>query len=204
MIDAVTLNARKPKDNEYGLAMLNRMNERHKNLHKWGIEHISLDNIKTLLDIGFGGGQNIKNMCEMLPNAKIYGIDYSKASYKRCAELNDIAIKEGRVELTVGSAENLPYSSNSFDVVTAFETVYYWPNIENCFKNIYSVLRENGVFLICNEDSSLVGNEEIADTLDMKFYNESELEEYLKEAGFKTVNTYRHEDGKWICAVAIK
>ena len=80
--------------------------------------------------------------------------------------------------------------------------MYYWPNVEQCFKNVYSVLKRGGSFLICNEDCSLEGNEEIADALDMKFYGAEDLEKYLRHAGFNTVNIYKK--GKWISAVGIK
>ena len=43
MIDPVIMNARQPKDDEYGLAMLNRMNDRHRELHQWALSHISLE-----------------------------------------------------------------------------------------------------------------------------------------------------------------
>lgn len=204
MIDPVTMNARKPREDEYGYAMLNRMNEHHKLLHKWALEHISIDSAKQILDIGFGGGDNIKNMCRLAPDAKIYGIDYSEASYKKCTELNSQAIKNGTVELQVGSADALPYEKNSFDLITAFETVYYWPNIEACFHSIYGLLRDKGAFLICNEDCTREGNEEIAQTLDMNFYDLDDLKKLLLNAGFEAVHTYRHKKGNWICVVGIR
>ena len=34
---------------------------------------------------------------------------------------------------------------------TAFETVYFWPKIENCFAQVAKVLKPGAFFLICNE-----------------------------------------------------
>lgn len=204
MVDPITMNARKPKDDSYGQAMLHRMNERHKPLYKWGLEHVSLDTPEAILDIGFGGGQNIKNLLHLAPQAKISGIDYSEASYRKCEELNREAIEEGRVSISLGTAENLPCDRESFDLVTAFETIYYWENIENCFKNIYDSLKKEGVFLICNEDVSSSGIEDIARALHMRFYSEDQLKKLLHKAGFQTVHTYLHPRGNWICAVGTK
>lgn len=204
MIDPVTMNARQPQDDAYGLAMLNRMNDRHRELHQWALEHISLEGRTRLLDIGFGGGQNIYNLTHLAPAAHICGIDFSEASCKRCAELNRQAMEEGRVELTLGSAEQLPYEAGSFQLATAFETVYYWPDIVRCFRNVHDVLEEGGEFLICNEDSSLEGREELARTLGMTFYSPSQLEALLHAAGFDTVRTDTHPNGKWICAAAVR
>lgn len=204
MIDQITMNARKPGENEYGNAMLERMNQHHKELHRWALDHISLDSAQTILDVGFGGGQNICNLLHLAQDAKIWGIDYSPASYKKCAELNHDAIASGRLELQIGSADALPYADDSFDLVTAFETVYYWPQIETCFANVYHALRANGCFLICNEDSSLEGNETLAQALDMAYYSCDDLDALLRKAGFATVHTFTHPNGKWICAVGIK
>lgn len=33
----------------------------------------------------------------------------------------------------------------------AFETIYFWSDLETNFKEIYRVLRKGGQFLICNE-----------------------------------------------------
>lgn len=204
MIDPVTQNARKPREDQYGNAMLERMNEHHKILHGWALDHVSVSDKTSILDIGFGGGQNLKNMMELAKCARFYGIDYSPASYKKCQQVNQDAINKGQLELTVGSADALPYAENSFDLVTAFETIYYWPNIQQCFCQICHVLKEKGTFLICNEDSRLQGNEAIADALSMEFYDQKSLETLLRQAGFSEVHTDLHENGNWICAVAVK
>lgn len=204
MVDPITMNARKPRDDSNGHAMLHRMNERHKPLYKWGLEHVSLDTPETILDIGYGGGQNIRNLLQLAPQAKISGIDYSDASYRKCGELNMDAIAEGTVDICLGTAESLPYEKNSFDLVTAFETIYYWENIENCFQNIFNILREKGVFLICNEDVSPSGIEDIASALNMHFYSADQLKKLLHAAGFQTVHAYLHPKGNWICVVGTK
>lgn len=204
MVDPITMNARKPKDDNFGHAMLHRMNERHKPLYKWGLEHVSLDTPKNILDIGFGGGQNLRNLLQLAPQAKLYGIDYSEASYKKCEELNEEAIQEGKIEITMGSAEALPYPKGKFDLVTAFETIYYWKNIEDCFKNICDVLTDRGVFMLCNEDMDASGLEDVAKALDMRFYTQEQLKKYLHKAGFQTVHFYVHPKGNWLCAVAAK
>ena len=204
MIDPVTMNARKPRDDAYGHAMLNRMNDRHRELYKWGLEHVSLDIAEKVLDIGFGGGQNIHNMRKIAPDAEYWGIDYSPASFKRASEVNHEAIQEGRVHLHIGSVEELPYEKDFFNLVTAFETVYYWPNFLQCLKNVCAVMQEKGAFLICNEDCSREGNEAIADELNMNFYSADELKELLHAAGFRTVHAYSHGNGRWVCAVGRK
>ena len=45
----------------------------------------------------------------------------------------------------------LPFEDARFDAVTAFETVYFWPDPARCFREIWRVLKPGGTFLICNE-----------------------------------------------------
>ena len=37
--------------------------------------------------------------------------------------------------------------SNSFTLATAFETIYFWPDLEIAFKNILKALKPGGVFM---------------------------------------------------------
>ena len=204
MIDPITLNARRPQDNPNGHAMLARMNEHHKALHKWALEHVSLDRAERILDIGCGGGDNLHNLGRLLPHARLWGLDYSEASIRKCREVNLEAVEAGRLRLHQGSVEQLPYEAGSFDLVTAFETVYYWPDIEKSFRRVLEALDDRGAFLICNEDSCRAGNEAVADALEMQFYTAQQLGELLHRAGFRTVHTYSHEHSRWVCAVGRK
>ena len=201
MIDKLRQNARRPKEDEYGNAMLERMNLRHQELSRWGFSHLSVKGCKAALDIGCGGGKNLETMLKAEPGTRVCGIDYSMASVKKSIEVNQEAVRDGRAEITLGSVEKLPYEKESFSIATAFETVYYWPELEACFREVLRVLTPGGRFLICNEDSSLKGNEEIGEFLHMTFYTAEDLERLLLSAGFQNVKGHTHPNGKWICVV---
>ncbi len=40
-----------------------------------------------------------------------------------------------------GSAAELPYEDGKFDLVTAVETVYFWPNLPSCLQEVHRVLK---------------------------------------------------------------
>ena len=50
-----------------------------------------------------------------------------------------------------GTVDTLPYTDEMFDVVTAFETVYFWNDLPKAFTEVTRVLKRNGHFLICCE-----------------------------------------------------
>ncbi|MBO4452814.1 MAG: class I SAM-dependent methyltransferase [Clostridia bacterium] len=205
MLDRVTLNARKPEQDEYGNAVLERMNESHYELTQWGLSHVDPKAAADILDIGCGGGRTINGFLTNT-DAKVCGIDFSDASVAKTIELNKAFVEAGRASITKGTAESLPYPENSFDLVTAFETVYYWVEPTECFKKVLSTLREKGEFLVCNEDKdrSRPVVAQFADALGMTLYSAEELGGFMKAAGFTEVRTYEHENGLWVCAVGKK
>ena len=81
------------------------------------------------------------------------GIDYSPVSVAKARELNEQAVNDGRCVIWQGSVEQIIFAKDWFDAVTAFETVYFWPNLHRCFREVYRVLKPGGTFLICNECS---------------------------------------------------
>ena len=204
MVDQMIMNARKPSGDEYGQKMLERMNTRHDVMALWALDHVNFEGARDILDVGCGGGKNLVNMLKRAPEAKLHGIDYSDASVAKSKEVNKDAMNAGKVEVLTGTAQALPFEQGSMDVVTAFETIYYWPEIDTCFKSIFDCLTAGGRFMVCNEDNRAEGNEEIQKALDMTFYSTEDLEKLMKAAGFTRVEKDTHENGNWICVVGHK
>ena len=104
-----------------------------------------------VLDCGCGGGANIKTLLKLCPSGKVQGIDYSAVSVEKARKVNAGAIAAGRCTVQQASVAELPFEAEQFAVVTAFETVYFWPELAQNFKEVYRVLKPGGTFFICNE-----------------------------------------------------
>ena len=177
-------NFRKPKDNFGGRFILKSMNKGHEKVAKWGRSYINIDKNYTVLDLGCGGGRNIEYF--LTKADKVYGLDHSKTSVKMASEINKKAIKTGRCQILVGDVKSLPFEDESIDIVTAFETIYFWNDIEKCFKEIYRVLKKEGQFLICNEVSSKERRDvkKILNIINFEVYKAEDLTKMLRELGF--------------------
>ncbi|EGP7031067.1 class I SAM-dependent methyltransferase, partial [Listeria monocytogenes] len=70
-------------------------------LSKWTISNTEMGDATNILDIGYGGGSNVKNLVELNKNVTIYGVDISKESYKTATNLNKKAINNGKVKLSI-------------------------------------------------------------------------------------------------------
>ena len=128
------INARKP-DGFLGRMMVNGMNGwSHARMAQWGLSFVDINEDATVLDVGCGGGANIARMLTLAPKGRVLGIDYSAVSVAASRKVNADAIADGRCRIQEGSVESLPYADGEFDLVTAFETVYFWPNIEDRFR----------------------------------------------------------------------
>ncbi|WP_019124353.1 class I SAM-dependent methyltransferase [Peptoniphilus grossensis] len=177
-------NFRDPKDNFGGRFMLKSMNKGHEKLAKWGRSYINIDKDYTVLDLGCGGGRNIEYF--LTKADKVYGLDHSITSVKMASEINKKAIDTGKCKILVGDVKNLPFEEESIDIVTAFETIYFWNDIEKCFKEIYRVLKKEGQFLICNEVSSKERRDvkKLLKMINFEIYKPNDLTKMLRELGF--------------------
>ena len=187
-------NMRKP-EGKLGNIQLKSMNKEHTPVSLWGLKHLNISPDDVILDIGCGGGMNINRMAQGAK--KVYGVDYSIESVNLSKEVNEDLIKEGRVEVHEGNVMDLPFEDNSFDIVTAFETVYFWPDIVKSFGEVKRVLKPGGMFLIGCEAN---GTNNLAmkffdKVVDMTFYEDNDLVGFLKSNDFKDVTVYLR-DGK--------
>lgn len=186
-------NVIKPKDSFGGRFMVKGMNVGHEKLAKWGRSFLKIEDNYTILDLGCGGGRNVEYF---LTKAKyVYGMDYSKTSVQIASELNKKEIENKRCEIIEGDVKTIPFDDNSIDIVTAFETIYFWKDIEECFKEIYRVLKMGGEFLICNEGAyrDHKNIKKWADMLGFEVYSPEYLTEILTKIGF---NCEYHLDEK--------
>jgi ubiquinone/menaquinone biosynthesis C-methylase UbiE len=193
-----------PSTTFWGRLMLAGMNHGHQKMALWCIEnHIKLSGNEDVLDIGCGGGQNIANFLKRT-NGKVHGIDYSPASVAKSLKKNKKAVTEKRSEIVQANVSAIPFENKTFDLVTAFETIYFWENIINDFKEVKRVLKPNGKFVVCNESSKMEGNERWTNILDMNIYTAEEIIDTMQQAGFADVKSYKKKNTQQICVIGKK
>ena len=206
ILSKIFSNTRKP-EGFFGRMMVNGMNGGgHAKLAEWGLSEVSIAENADILDVGCGGGANIARLLRRAPKGRVTGIDYSPVSVKKSREVNATAIADGRCQVVEGSADALPFEEGSFDLVTAFETVYFWPEIVKSFAGVRRTLKEGGRFVIVNEDDGLSGNNEKWEKLidGMHTYTPDELRTHLTAAGFRDIAVRRDEQRHWLCVTAEK
>lgn len=189
-----------------GKLMLSSMNSGHARLADWGLTHLQKCEVARAVDLGCGAGRNAGELLKRFPRSHVTAVDYSELSVAKTEEYNRAAIRAGRCTALQGDVSELRLPSESFDLATAFETVYFWPGLERCFGEVARVLKPGGCFLICNEsdgaDETSKRFEEIIDG--MRCYTAEEIEAALKAAGFREVKSDHHPSRPWITVLARK
>ena len=198
-------NTRKPQGFG-GKIMVKMMNSGHGKLAKWGFTKIYAKSNAKVLDIGCGGGANVVNWLAKCTNGHVTGIDYSKVSVEESKKLNAIAIKQCKCDIVYGDVSSMPFENEAFDCVSAFETVYFWTDLEKSFAEVNRVMKSGGTFLICNEsDGTNSADEKWTKKIGgMIIYNEEQLYTALEKAGFCNIKSYVNAKKHWLCIVANK
>ncbi|WP_343210580.1 class I SAM-dependent methyltransferase [Anaerolentibacter hominis] len=145
--EELVLNAAKPQG-EWGKKMIDAMNQDHNEVTEWGLTKVEFRPNDTVLDVGCGGGNTISKLAAIVSEGTIYGVDYSELSVEESKKFNARSVEEGRVKIQWGSVSELPFPDDMFDVVTAVETYYFWPDQINDLAEIRRTLKPGGKILL--------------------------------------------------------
>lgn len=138
-----------------GKLILNAMNRGHAPLCDWVLNTVLWTDGAKVLDVGCGGGANIDSMFQKYPNCHIDGIDYSTKSVNVSKKTNAARLNIS-CEILQGNVMELPYSDNTYDIAIAMETVYFWPDVTEGFRQIFRVLKPGGKIIVACEISDPV------------------------------------------------
>ena len=194
----------------FGKRIAKGMNKGHAALAEWGLSNMKLNADMNILDVGCGGGANINIFAKVVTKGKIFGVDYSAASVEVSKEVNKEYINSGRVEIHHSSVSELPFDENTFDLVSGFESYYFWPDLINDLREIYRVLKFNGILLLINEGykceykKKRKSAEKWANLGQFKIHSPVEYKDFLTRAGFSEIQIFEQKEQGWITSIAKK
>lgn len=173
------------------------MNTAHYEMNKWALAKINIPESAVMLDVGCGGGKTLQLLSNLNTYGKIYGIDYAEQAVKDSIQANKLDIEMGKMFVQQACVTKMPFSTGTFDVITAFQTHYFWSDIEESIAEVYRVLSSQGCFLLVAERYKV--------NYHMTTYKtKEEMEQLFHDIGFTTVNYALSPNQKWICIKGIK
>ena len=193
-----------------GRFVARNMNSRHSKVTDWGLSHISIQAGHIILDVGCGGGRTVSKLAAIASQGKVCGVDHSKDCIAVAAKTNREWIETGYVDLREASVLQVPFPDGMFDLVTAVETHFWWPDLPAGMREILRVLKPGGKVLIVAEiyggATSKVAKlaEKYLPFSGMKLLTPDEHRELFVKAGYSDVEIGVDSGKGWIYAVGKK
>jgi ubiquinone/menaquinone biosynthesis C-methylase UbiE len=126
----------------------------------WVFSLLDLKPSDRVLEIGFGSGADMARASATA--AFVAGVDHSDVMVRQAARRNAPAIREGRVNLQLGSAAQLAYPDSHFDKVFAINSVQFWKDLNKALNEINRVLKPGGWLALAVQPRSKNATDETA------------------------------------------
>lgn len=189
-----------------GRLMLNGMSFGHARIADWAMSLLNIPEPLEIAELGCGNGRDAGELLKKYPSSKLTAVDYSPLSVEKTKINNAKMLQADRMTVIEGDVSDLKLEAGKFDLATAFETIYFWPELEKCFGQVAKILKAGGYFMIVSESD---GEDKITQWFKkridgMKTYTPQELERILKSAGFSEVKSEHHKSFAWTMVLAKK
>ena len=112
---------------------------RWKNLAKALIKNYKLNNNSRILDIGCAKGYLLKELKDLLPKSKLYGVDISEYAISN-------GHKSIKNNLIIANANSLPFKKNFFDLtisINSLHNILSLKELKQSFRDIKRVSKKN-------------------------------------------------------------
>jgi ubiquinone/menaquinone biosynthesis C-methylase UbiE len=97
-----------------------------------------------VLEIGNGPGTALALVGARVSDGLVVGIDPSAVMARQAYRRNRALIRRGRLRLTLGSSDRLPFAAGRFDRMFTVNTIYFWPTPQNDLAEMHRVLKSGG------------------------------------------------------------
>jgi len=136
-----------------GWIMAIRSSNRRRNV--WAVSLLDVQRCDRLLEIGFGPGIAIREMSRIAVDGYVCGLDHSARMLRQASRRNAAAIRDGRVDLRLGSVESLPAFEAPFDKILAVNTVMFWDRPDQSLEELRHLLRVGGRIAVVHQPRGL-------------------------------------------------
>jgi ubiquinone/menaquinone biosynthesis C-methylase UbiE len=187
-----------------GRTVATMMNRNHRSLTMWGLTKVTVGSDFVVLDVGCGGGKTVSRLAQLAPQGKVFGIDYSVDMVKFSKKINKMLIAQNRVEIIEASVEKMSFKDDFFDLVTAFETYYFWIKFPEALKEIKRVLKPGGKLLLVNELLHGATPAKLIEETHVKLFPLEEIKRVMQSVGFVCVQIFVKAESPWNAILAQK
>lgn len=133
----------------FGRFLLGPLWNRHNAvLNDCTLQSLHLESQDCVLDIGFGGGYLLGKMLDIVTRGQIAGLDNSEVLVDAAIKKFKDAILNGRMIITLGNVEKLPYDDGTFNKISSVNSIFYWSDLHQGLREVHRVLQKNGLYVL--------------------------------------------------------
>jgi SAM-dependent methyltransferase len=143
-----------------GWVMAKRGSNRERNI--WAVGLLDVQPHDRALEVGFGPGIAIQEFARHATNGLVVGVDHSDVMVRQARKRNAAAVRAGRVDLRLGSAEALPRFDAPFDKILAVNSLMFWDDPVARLKELHDRLRPGGQIAIVYQPRGPDSTNEVA------------------------------------------
>lgn len=136
------------------------MSIKNRERSEWVLSLLDLKPADRVLEIGFGSGADIARASRVA--AFVAGVDHSEVMLRQASRRNRDAIRDGRVDVRVGAAAQLPFPDAQFDCVFAINSAQFWKDSVKTFMELRRVVKPGGRVLLAVQPRNKGATEETA------------------------------------------
>jgi len=105
------------------------------------IEALDVRKGDHVLDVGCGPGRSLAALTVLVGNGRVVGLDPSPLMVNVALRRNRQLVGSGRIEVTIGAIERLPFPDGTFDRALSVHVLYFWPDLTAAFHELRRVLK---------------------------------------------------------------
>jgi ubiquinone/menaquinone biosynthesis C-methylase UbiE len=132
-----------------GWTMASRGSNRSRNA--WVVSLLDIAPTDRVLEIGFGPGVAIREVASRAIDGAVCGVDHSEVMLRQARRRNADAVRAGRVDLRLGTADRLPTFDDRFDKILAVNSMGFWDDPDRCLRSLRTKLRPGGRIAVASQ-----------------------------------------------------
>ena len=158
------------------------------------LNYLNIEPPHRILDLGCGTGRLLHDLSSRFPEAQLVGLDFSQEMLNIAQE----RLSDG-VELQVGSADNLSFLDQSFDLVISTSAFHYFPNPVIAIQEATRVLKTGGTLVISDWCSDYWTCRildlwlRLSNRAHIRTYSVKEFEQLLKNQGLTQITIEKYK-----------
>ncbi|WP_298531949.1 class I SAM-dependent methyltransferase [uncultured Algibacter sp.] len=162
------------------------MNTMNEFISRTTYELLKIKDNESVLEIGLGNGNFIKDILNYGSRISFTGIDISETMITEAKKNNSSLIETGHVDLFDADVEKIPVWDETFDKICTINTIYFWKNPVKALEEVYRVLNKNGI-LIVSFRPFIEGQTLNFTKYGFKEYRTEDFESLIQQTAFKII-----------------